>query len=208
MAKEEKDMAQKDGITFEIKGNDLKNVNKFCKQHKNCFHGAAGEQFVYSFLPTGLGLLTTVKCSCGQTLEIGDFMDYDSGGYDEEKCRVLTEEDHKNEAFEEAALQILQMKSPRLFRIGYQKEQSFDLIYAIAALGIASVADKRISKCILWQNERSVYGEKIDHYQGLDEAGKISVFFQYFEDHVRGELRKYDCKNKNLLNALENKNFM
>lgn len=119
MAKEEKDMAQKDGITFEIKGNDLKNVNKFCKQHKNCFHGAAGEQFVYSFLPTGLGLLTTVKCSCGQTLEIGDFMDYDSGGYDEEKCRVLTE-----------------------------------------------------------------------------------------EDHVRGELRKYDCKNKNLLNALENKNFM
>lgn len=30
---------------------------------------------------------------------------------------------------------------------------------------------------ILRQNERSVYGEKIDHYQGLDEAGKISVFF-------------------------------
>ena len=58
-------METKDKITFEIEGNDLKNVKKFRKQHKNCFQGMTSEQFEYSFTPTGLGLAASVKCSCG-----------------------------------------------------------------------------------------------------------------------------------------------
>ena len=200
-------METKDKITFEIEGNDLKNVKKFRKQHKNCFQGTTGEQFEYSFTPTGLGLAASVRCSCGQSLTIGSFMDYDSGEYDEFENRVLTEEDHKNKRFEDAVLRILQMKSPRLFRIGFQKDQSFDMIYAISAYGIASVGDERIGRCILWLCDRGKNGKEIWNYEGLNEEEKIAAFYKYFEDHVRDELNKYDCRNKGLLDALEKKRY-
>lgn len=195
-------METKDKIIFEIEGNDLKNVKKFRKQHKNCFQGVTGEQFEYSFIPTGMGLAASVKCSCGQTLTIGSFMDYDSGEYDEYENRVLTEEDHKNKRFEDAVLRILQMKSPRLFRIGFQKDQSFDMIYAISAAGIAAVGDERIKNCILWLYDRGKNGKEINNYEGLNEEEKIATFYKYFEEHVREELSKYDCRNKGLLDAL------
>ena len=38
-------METKGKILFEITGNDLRNVKKFRKQHKNCFQGVTGEQF-------------------------------------------------------------------------------------------------------------------------------------------------------------------
>ena len=196
-------METKDKITFEIEGNDLKNVKKFRKQHKNCFQGVTGEQFEYSFTPTGMGLAASVKCSCGQTLTIGSFMDYDSGEYDEYDNRVLTEEDHKNKKFEDEVLRILQMKSPCLFRIGFGKDQNFDMIYAISAYGIASVGDERIGRCILWLCDRGKNGKEIRNYEGLNEEEKIAAFYKYFEEHVREELRKYDCRNKGLLDALE-----
>ena len=200
-------METKDKISFEIDGNDLKNVKKFRKQHKNCFQGMNGEQFEYSFMPTGLGLAASVKCSCGQKLTIGSFMDYDFGEYDEYENRVLTEEDHKNKKFEDAVLRILQMKSPRLFRIGFGKDQSFDMIYAISAYGIASVGDERIGRCILWLCDRGKNGEQIKNYEGLNEEEKIAAFYKYFEDHVREELSRYECRNKGLLDALEKKKF-
>ena len=196
-------METKDKITFEIEGNDLKNVKKFRKQHKNCFKGMTGEQFEYSFSPTGMGLAASVKCSCGQTLTIGSFMDFDSGEYDEYENRVLTEDDHKNKRFEDAVLRILQMKSPRLFRIGFGKDQNFDMIYAISTYGIASVGDERIRRCILWLCDRGKNGKEIRNYEGLNEEEKIAAFYKYFEEHVREELRKYDCRNKGLLDALE-----
>lgn len=200
-------METKDKITFEIDGNDLKNVKKFRKQHKNCFQGMTGEQFEYCFTPTGMGLAASVKCSCGQTLTIGSFMDYDSGEYDEYENRVLTEEDHKNQKFEDAVLRILQMKSPRLFRIGFGKDQNFDMIYAISAYGIAAVGDERIRKCILWLCDCGKNGKEIKNYEGLNEEEKIAAFYKYFEDHVREELRKYDCRNKGLLDALESNRY-
>ena len=192
-------------ITFEIKDNDLKNVKKFRRQHKNCFRDLTGGQFEYSFIPTGLGLAASVTCSCGQTLTIGDLIDYDSGEYDEYENRVLTEEDHKNKDFEYAVLRILQMKSPHLFRITFGKEQSFDMIYAISAYGIAAVGDDRIAKCIPWLCIRGKNDEIIDNYEGLNEEEKIAAFYNYFEDHVRKELSKYDCRNKRLLDALDRK---
>lgn len=198
-------METKDKITFEIEGNDLKNVKKFRKQHKNCFKGMTGEQFEYSFTPTGMGLAASVKCSCGQTLTIGSFMDFDSGEYYEYENRVLTEEDRKNKRFENAVLRILQMKSSCLFRIGFQKEQNFDMIYAISAYGIASVGDERIGRCILWLYDCGKHGEQINNYKDLNEEEKIAAFYKYFEEHVREELNKYDCRNKGVWDALEKK---
>ncbi|MCR5649728.1 MAG: hypothetical protein K6F86_00930 [Lachnospiraceae bacterium] len=72
-------METEENITFKITGNDMRNLRKFRKQHKNCPQVTACDQFNYSFTPTGLGLAISVKCSCGQELMLGDFMDYDSG---------------------------------------------------------------------------------------------------------------------------------
>lgn len=132
-----------------------------------------GEQFEYSFVPTGLGELVSVKCSCGQTLELGDFMDHDSGEYDEKKSRVLTEQDHRNKQFEEAAIHILQMKDPRMFRIMFLTDQGFDLLRNVVFGGIVPQADERIAKCVLYMNSTGKHQEIIDNYKGLDEAGKI-----------------------------------
>ncbi len=191
-----------DRIVFQISGNDYKNLQRFRKQHENCDKGMAAEQFSYSFVPTGLGLLTTVTCSCGQRLELGNFMDHESGEYDEERCRVLTEEDRRNRRFEEAAYKILIMRSPRIFRMAFQMDQTFERVY-LFAVGKASEADDRISKCIRWTHNRGSNGENIDQYNGLEEQEKLDAFFRYFTEHVQEELQKYDCKNELLLRTLK-----
>jgi len=96
-------------------------------------------------------------------------MDHNSGEYDAYENRPLTDADHRNKRFEEGVLRILQMKNPRVFRVCFGKDQSFDMIYAIAAYGIAFIGEERISKCILWQNHRGEHGELINNYAGLDE---------------------------------------
>ena len=196
-------METKDKITFEIEGNDLINVRKFRKQHENCGQGMTGERLEYCFIPTGMGTFSSVKCSCGQTLTIGNFMDHESGEYDPDSNRVLTEEDHRNRRFEEQVYRILQMKSPRIYRICFGMDQSFEMIYAISAYGISFTGDERISKCLLWKVRRGEHGETIDNYEGLDEEKKIEAFYRYFEEHVKKELSKYDCRNKKLLIMLQ-----
>lgn len=194
-------MEKKNNIIFEITGKDLKNVKRFQKQHDDCPAGTAGDQFTYSFLPTGLGLFAYVKCSCGQTLTIGNFMDHESEEYDESKYPVLTEEDRNNKKFERAVESILAMKHPKLFHIAFRQDQSFEMIYAISAYGVV-FADERISSCILPRYERHKYGNETDNYEGLDEAGKIARFYEYFEAHVKEEVKKYDCQNEQLLKRL------
>ncbi len=179
-------METKDKISFEITGNDLKNVKKFRKQHKDCFKGMAGECFEYSFIPTGLGLMASVKCSCGQTLTLGSFLDYESGEYDENKNGVLSEQDCRNKKFEDAVQRILQLKNPKLFRIGFRAEQNFEAIYNYS-VGVAAFADERISKCILWKIDRGKHGELIENYKGMNDKEKINAFYDYFEEHVRVE---------------------
>ena len=71
---------KQDKITFEIAGDDLEKVRKFRDRHKNCAHGVAGEQFEYSFMPSGMGVAAAVKCSCGQVLELGDFVGVERPG--------------------------------------------------------------------------------------------------------------------------------
>ena len=194
-------MEKKDSIVFEIDGKDFKNVKKFWKQHKKCTSGTAGDQFEYSFVPTSLGLAGSVKCSCGQTLSVGDFLDSEPEEYDEDKFRVLTDEDRVNEKFEEAALVILSMKNPRIFRISFLRDQDFETIYAVS-VGVASVSDERIARCLLYKRERGRMGELISNYEGMDDQEKIKEFFDNFESGIKKEIAKYNCRNERLLKSL------
>lgn len=42
-----------------------------CK-HRNKSHGAIGGQYTYEFIPTSIGVFCSVKCSCGEELNISD----------------------------------------------------------------------------------------------------------------------------------------
>ena len=195
-------MESNDKIQFEISGNDYKNLKKFRKQHRNCPQGMTGEQFEYAFVPTGLGTMISVKCSCGQILYLGDFLDYESGEYDEKKSRVLTEQDHRNKQFEEVAIHILRMKDPGMFRRMFLTNQNYDLILNVVCGGIVPYVDERIAKCVLYMYSTGKHHEIIDNYKGLDEDGKIEKFFKHFEEKVREEIEKYDCDNITLLNMI------
>lgn len=58
-----------------------------------------------------------------------------------------------------------------------------------------------------WLCDRGKNGKEIRNYEGLNEEEKIAAFYEYFECHVREELEKYNCKNKSLMDALENKRY-
>ena len=191
-----------DKLVFDISDKDRDILKKYHKQHDKCPQGMAGEKFVYSFIPSGLGTLVEVKCSCGQTLTLGDFMDNDSQDYDEKEHCILTKEDHKNKSFEKAVLRIMQMKDPRVFRLMFLKDQSFELIYDIAVYGIAPLSDERVGKCILWKYSRGENAALIENYKDLDEKAKIDTFYSYFERNVFEELSKYECTDEKLLNML------
>ena len=191
-----------DELTFRIEGKDLKNLKKFKKQHKKCTQGMTGEQFEYSFVPTGMGMLTTVSCSCGQELTLGNFMDHDAGEYDEEKHRVLTEEDHKNKQFEDAVQYILLMKNPKFFRRWFATDQTFDLVYFSTA-ATARFTDKRVGKCFLSKYTQEKNGNLINNYKGLTEQEKLKRFFEYFDEHVKAELDAYGCKDEKLYQMID-----
>ena len=194
-------MEYKDKIVFEISGKDYKNLKKFRNQHKKCVMGSFCDQFTYSFVPTGLGLAASVTCSCGQTLSLGNFLDKEPEEYDEDKCRVLTEADRMNKKFEEAALVILQLKDPGIFRMSFLRDQDFETIYAFSA-GVASASDDRISKCMLYKRERGRMGEFIHNYESMDEKEKIRKFYDHFESGIKEEIAKYNCRNEQLLRYL------
>lgn len=102
-------------MQFEITGKDCEKVEKFIAQHKNCPMGSAGDHFTYTFIPTGIGMATTVTCSCGQKILLGEFSNHEPEDYDEEKYKVLTKEDIDNKEFEDLAVSILNMKNSRVF---------------------------------------------------------------------------------------------
>lgn len=113
-------MRADNSINFSIEGNDLKILKKFERQHKNCGMGFACDKFTYSFYPTSLGLGISVKCSCGQSLPLGDPLDLGKENvYDKEKYRPLTDEDKPKNKTEEIFKELswLRRKSGR--RIGF-----------------------------------------------------------------------------------------
>ena len=183
-------------INFEINGNDLGKLRKFQNQHKSCDSGFAGDKYSYTFSPSGLGTAITVQCSCGQKLLLGDIAD--SKEYDAEECKVLTEEDRKNEIFEDAARAILQMKNPRIFRMMFQTDQTFELVFCISCV-IAAYTDTRIGNCILPKRCNESFAE---FCKDLSDSEKIEKFYEYFEQHLKVELEKFHCANKLLLRML------
>ena len=184
-------------MQFEITGKDCEKVEKFIAQHKNCPMGSAGDHFTYTFIPTGIGMATTVTCSCGQKILLGDFSNHEPEDYDEEKYKVLTKEDIDNKEFEDLAVSILNMKNSRVFRMAYSCEQNFETIYEYA-MGVARRENKRILNAILCKNTLS---DGKENYVGTDEE-KIQKFFAYFEDNIRKEIQKYHCTNQRLMEEL------
>lgn len=193
-------MTEEKNIVFSIAGKDATNLAKFKRIHKRCISGTTGDKYSYTFVPTAIGMATTVKCSCGQEILLGNFMDHDQREVDISKLGPLTEEDVANKAFEEDAYSILCLEDPRLCRIFTAREQSFDMIYFFA-VGKAQHADKRISKSILYSYTLDERHHQTDNYLGTDQEN-IDLFFEYFRDRVREEIAKYDCKNERLLNIL------
>ena len=61
-------METKDKIEFEISGEQLENVKKFRKQHRNCVMGTVADRFEYTFIPTSMGLAASIGCSCGRSM--------------------------------------------------------------------------------------------------------------------------------------------
>lgn len=185
-------------MKFEITGKDCEHVKKFTEQHRNCPMKSLGEQFAYTFIPTGLGIAIEVSCTCGQKILLGDIMENDTKEYDEERYKVLTPEDIENQKFEEAVMSILVLKNPRIFPMIYSCEQNFEMIYSYA-IKEARKSDERIFDAIL--NKNTLENEEVN-YTGTDEE-KIQKFFAYFEDHIREEIKKYHCTNQKLMEELE-----
>ncbi len=194
-------MATKEKITFEINGADVKKLKRFERQHKNCPMGMEGGKFSYTFIPTGLGLAITAKCSCGQQLLLGNFMDGPSEGYDEKRLRPLTEADIQNQKFEEAAQMILTLENHRLFRAAMGCEQDFEIIYAYA-VGLARYADPRISKAILYKVSLDKQRREIRNYTGIEEEN-LAKFFEHFKRVVLEEMDKYHSQNERLRESCE-----
>lgn len=194
-------------IKFAIEGEDFKKYIKFEKQHEDCFIGSFGDQFSYTFSPSAVGTLITVKCSCGQTLRLGDIVLNGTSEYDFEEYRVLSDADRRNARFENAILMVMNLKNPHVFRVSFEKEPSFEIIYAVATTYASSLTldDERFCRCILYKYSRNSDGIAINNYEGLDDKGKIDAFYSYFEEHIKIELKNYDCKNKQLINLFFDK---
>ncbi len=104
--------------------------------------------------------------------------------------------------FERAALKILLLKDPRCCRILFGDNYQFASIYAYA-LGIASVVlDYRILDAVKYRKESGLCGANSTTYTGTDEEN-IREFFEYFNDRILSEIRRYDCKNELLLRKLD-----
>ena len=185
---------------FSINEADIEKLKRFERQHRNCPRGMAADKYSYTFIPTSLGMAIKVKCSCGQKLTLGDFLDNNDKPYDDEKTRPLSRQDLINEKFEEAALRIIGLKESRISRVAFGMEQSFEMIY-VYSIGVAAYADERISKAILFKVRLDKNYVWIQNYHGND-AEKIKLFFDHFEKNIRKEIKKYDCTNQRLLDEL------
>lgn len=73
----EYEMKEWDIVNFGFSEEELKEAGTWAEEHyKNSGHrgGAAGGNFSYIIIPTGLGIIKEVKCSCGATHTIQDLM--------------------------------------------------------------------------------------------------------------------------------------
>jgi hypothetical protein len=65
-------------ISFGLDSKELKKFNEWNTEHKKkCSlkgsEGAIGGRLTFSFTPTGLGTITTIKCGCGEELDVTEY---------------------------------------------------------------------------------------------------------------------------------------
>ena len=65
-------------LTFKITGTELDKVNEFKKKHRESCTSkqnlTAGEYWTYTFIPGGIGTITTIKCNlCGEEENVTDY---------------------------------------------------------------------------------------------------------------------------------------
>lgn len=107
-----------------------------------------------------------------------------------------------NRKFESAALKILLLKYPRCCKMKFGESYNFSTIYAYA-LGVASVInDYRILDAIKYRKEEGLFGARETNYTGTDKEN-IREFFEYFNDGILSEIRRYECKNELLLRKMD-----
>ncbi|MHB1484252.1 MAG: hypothetical protein ACYCYI_06265 [Saccharofermentanales bacterium] len=63
---------EKDKVTFTIEGEQFIKLTKFVEEHKKCKGLSAGEKFNFSFIPSLLGDIVTVSCTCGKSIYLTD----------------------------------------------------------------------------------------------------------------------------------------
>lgn len=65
-----------DMVDFGFSEEELKEAGTWVEEHYKTsgHHGAAGGNFSYIIIPTGLGIIKEVKCSCGASHTIQDLM--------------------------------------------------------------------------------------------------------------------------------------
>ena len=67
-------------MIFKLHEDDLKEYTNWLKEHRKVcdvyMKTAIGGELTYSFTPTGLGTITTVKCACGEELDLSHVEDW------------------------------------------------------------------------------------------------------------------------------------
>lgn len=68
---------------FQLTQRQSEQIERWCREHKCMFtddgqspvcpSGAIGGRFTYTFTPTGLGVIVTVKCACGAEVDVTDY---------------------------------------------------------------------------------------------------------------------------------------
>ncbi len=107
-----------------------------------------------------------------------------------------------NAKFERAALLIMLLRDPMVCKTILGMEYNYGTCYAYA-LGIAAIVrDYRFTEAIKYRTPGVISGEDITHCTRTDEE-KLKEFFDFFNDGIVSEIRRYDCKNEALLKRLD-----
>ena len=62
----------KNEVIFKICGKQYEKLTQFVEKHKKCRGCSAGEKFSFTFVPTMIGVIATVRCICGKSLDVSD----------------------------------------------------------------------------------------------------------------------------------------
>ena len=57
---------------FTIEGLQQEQLNQFVEEHRKCRCCSAGEKFYFTFIPTMLGDVVTVGCTCGKKIDLSN----------------------------------------------------------------------------------------------------------------------------------------